>query len=302
MTTQLYPKAYFNWLRLKKEADPSFSVEPWQIEDYRELSIEALFQRLSTWGLQLSEENFLMVAENYQSPEELTHFLWPQQENEFPIYLLIFELWRRLLPEKQSLSIFCDELDHRIKEGDESSLQNMLIRLEEILDENENENPKAIFFTLTRHMSHDLEGFLYDYISDQIDKNNDLYASELLGSFYPYMSDLMWFNFLRARLLIKVDLHEGDLAFKTILEKTKDLDLILEIASFLVNHGDPHLFQKAALLALDHLETDEDFEELVATVADYCHFMDKDQEEKLVKKADKNRIRELLNDPEWVKI
>jgi hypothetical protein len=97
---QLYPKAYFNWIRLKWELDPAVPVEPWQVEDYRELSIETLFNRLSRLGLSLKEENFLMMAETYSSPEELTHELWPEKETEMPVYLLLFELWRRLIPEK----------------------------------------------------------------------------------------------------------------------------------------------------------------------------------------------------------
>lgn len=327
---QLYPKAYFNWIRLKKGNNPSFSVEPWQVEDYREASMETLFDRLAALGLTLTEENFLLMAENYQSPEELTHYFWSKKENEFPIYLILFELWRRLLPDRESLSIFCDELDNRIQSylidpSHDHGLSNTLDRLEELLEESTDlgEGPRAIFTTLSRHVAHDLEGFLFDYISDQIDARRDLEATELLKTFYPYISDTTCFDFLNARLLILAEAHEGNLAFKkllTELEEMPDLDLSLEIAAFLVHHGDPLLFQKAAQLCVDQIQTEEDLQELLAIVADYCHFVEKDSEEQQIQSIFSKRmdlsartilkaddpdvafLRQILEDPDWAKI
>lgn len=324
---QLYPKAYFNWIRLKWEQNPSVPVEPWQVEDYRELSIDTLFDRLADLGLALTEENFLMMAENYQSPEELTHYLWSKKENEFPIYLILFELWRRLLPEKESLSIFCDELDNRIRlylkdPSHDHGVSNALDRLQEILEESTDlgEGPRAIFSTLSRHVAHDLEGFLFDYFSDQIEARHDLEAAEWLKIFYPYISDVISFDFLNARLLILTDAHEGNLAFKKLLNQKLDLDLLLEMTAFLIHHGDPHLFQKAAHLCVNQIQTEEDFQELLAIVADYCHFVEKESAEEQIqsifsKRLGKNTnaslkagdpdlifLRELLEDPQWAEI
>jgi len=324
---QLYPKAYFNWIVLKWEHNPSFPVEPWQVEDYRELSIASLLDRLAGLGLALTEENFLMMAENYQSPEELTHYLWSKKENEFPIYLILFELWRRLLPEKESLSIFCDELDNRIRlylkdSSHDHGLSNALDRLQEILEESTDlgEGPRAIFAALSRHVAHDLEGFLFDYLSDQIDARHDTEATEWLKTFYPYVADTMCFDFLNARLLILIDAHEGNLAFKKLLSQSLDLDLLLEIAAFLIHHGDPHLFQKAANLCISQIQTEEDFQELLAIVADYCHFVEKESAEEQIQSVFSKRLahntnsplkagdpdvaflRELLDDPQWAEI
>ncbi len=327
---QLYPKAYFNWVRLKWEHSPSFPIEPWQVEDYRELSIENLFERLSRLGLTLTEENFLMMAEAYQSPEEFTHYLWSKKENEMPIYLLLFELWRRLLPEKESLSVFCDELDNRIRfylkdPSHDHGLSNALQRLQEILEESVDlgENNRAVFVSLSRHVAHDLEGFLFDFISDQIDIRNDLEAAEWIRAFYPYVLDVFCFDFLNARLLTLVDPHEGNLTFIKLMDRLKaapDLDLILEITAFLIHHGDPHLFQKAARLCLDHVKNEEDFQELLAIVADYCHFVEKDKIEEQIQAVFSKRLahsakadlkasdadivflRNLLEDAEWAKI
>jgi hypothetical protein len=324
---QLYPKAYFNWVILKWEHNPSFQIEPWQVEDYRELSIETLLDRLKSLELTLTEENFIMMAEAYASPEELTHSIWPHQENEMPIYLILFELWRRLLPEKTSLSIFCDELDNRIRlylqdSSHDHGISNALQRLQELLEDSTDlgENPRAIFATLSRHVAHDLEGFLFDYISDQIDARNDLEAAELIRIFYPYIKDVICFDFLKARLLILMDPHEGNQAMQKLLDKLTDPDLLLEVAAFLVHHGDPSLFQKAAKLALSQVKTEEDFQELLAIVADYSHFVEKDKNEEQIQATFAKRLnipatsavnaadpdviflKDLLDDPEWAKI
>ena len=39
-------KALYNLLRLNWLRDPSLDVEPWQVEDYRHLELETLYERL----------------------------------------------------------------------------------------------------------------------------------------------------------------------------------------------------------------------------------------------------------------
>src|SRR5690349_16271863 len=185
---RLATKAFYNLLRQRKIADSSIQAEPWQIEDYRDFSTHELFQRLAALGLDLSEESFLLYAENAKSPEQLTGLLWAKNENRDPLYLLIFELWRRLLPDKMSLSSFCDELDYRIGlyEKDsaqyKSAIENILLKLEELLDENVDagKNPTLFFQSLSSHCTHDPETFLYEFITDQIEAHEDLYAAELI--------------------------------------------------------------------------------------------------------------------------
>jgi hypothetical protein len=289
----LHKKAFFNLLRLQAQKDTTLRVEPWQVEDYRELATQELLHRLHLLGLELSAENFLISAAGYDNPEELAHFLWTKEEHQDPAYLLILELWRRLVVEKQSLSIFCDELDHRITlyESDpiqhESSVENMLMRLKEILEENVDEGiePKAAFASLTRYLAHNLETFLYEYISDCIEAKEIVNATELLEDFYPFVQSTSWFDLLRASLLAPSESHEANLVLKNILGKLKDhpdLDLLLEMASFLVSHGDPHLFHQTVKQAFDLLSTEEDFQELLLTVADYYSCLDMDKEESVV--------------------
>lgn len=298
---RLQTKALYNLLRQNWLADPSTVVEKWQVEDYREFSTYELFHELETLGLSLTEENFLIYAENYDNPEKLTDFIWTQSTYKDRAYLLIFELWRRLIPEKQSLSIFCDELDYRIElyekfpSSQEGAIENMMLRLEEVLNENidEGRDPKTIFQTLSLYCAHDIETFLYDYISDEIDSESALYGAELFEAFYPYLSDTTWFDFLRARLLAPTDPHEANVVLKSILEELKDspdLDLLLEMASFLTSHGDPHLFHQAISQAFNLVTTEENFQELLAIVADYYSCCDMEKEEKAIQALFTKRI------------
>lgn len=297
---KLQVKAHYNLLRQKWLADPAILVEPWQVEDYREASTHQLFDRVANHGVSLTEENFRLYAEDYDSPEDLIDFLWTKEEDKEKetAYLLLFEIWRRFLPEKQSLSLFCDELDARIDsyEKEPKDVSNILIRLEEILEENTDEggDPKKVFASLSKYCVHDLESFLYDYISDQ----NETYATELLDIFYDYLSDTNWFDFLRAKLLAKSDPHEANVVLKSILDELKedpDLDLLLEMAAFLVHHGDPHLFHQAAREAFALIETEEDLQELLAIVADYYESIDRDKEARAIQSLFAKRTNKKLD-------
>lgn len=304
-------KALYTLLRKRFLSHHIEEIEAWKVEDLRELSTYELFTKLHTLGLSLDEEKFILQADSYSTPELFADFisspsLAPAEKDQ--LYLLIFELWRRLLPEKQSLSIFCDEIDHRLAlyEEDpvqnESSLQNLLLRLKEILEENVDagEEPQEIFQNLSLYCASDLETFLYDYISTQLDAKNFSYALELLEDFYPFVKDPLWFDFLKARMLSFSEPHETNLLLKEILFKVKeevDLDLLLEMCAFLISHGDPHLFQQASLAAFDLIQTEEDFQELLAIVADYYRCLDRDKEEKALQALFAKRDKIALDTP-----
>ncbi|GAG66688.1 unnamed protein product, partial [marine sediment metagenome] len=117
---ELQPKALYNLLRMNAEQDPSLKLQPWKIADYRAMNEETLFAELSALGFDLGRERFLEVAEQCDTPEQLTGYFVGEvdPEEEDRAYLLFFELWRRFVPERPSLSIFCDELDHHIRDFD----------------------------------------------------------------------------------------------------------------------------------------------------------------------------------------
>lgn len=301
---QFKGKAFFNLLRIKWLEDKSTPVKPWQIEELSHLSIKELFSRLKQLGIILDERSFSLYAENCESPEELTEHVWVDEKNleerEYA-YLLIFELWRRLLPDKLALSIFCDELDQLIEMYDsgnlkeEESLQNALLILEDILDDSSDESggdPKKVFKEVASYCAHDLEGFITDYISDQISEGNGTYASELIDAFYPYASNPKRFDFLRARLIALSDPNESSRVYIQILEELQenpDLELLMQVAESLIHHGDVRLFMQTVKHILPLLNTEEKFQRLLSMIAEYYRCLDRDEEEKVIKRLLESR-------------
>jgi hypothetical protein len=295
---QLKGKALFNLLRINWLEDRKSEVKKWQVEDLRELGIGELFSRLQKLGLILDEEGFYLYAENCSSPEELVDFVWIESEDlegHDQAYLLLFELWRRLLPGKLCLSIFCDELDQLIdlydkgELGDEQLLQQALLILEDILDDaydEEGNDAKKTFEEVASYCAHGLEQFIFDYISDQIVDKNETYASELIDAFYNYISDHRRFDMLRAQLLALFDLEKSNIIYGRILEElTEDpnLELILLVAESLIHHGDVRLFMRAIKQALPLLKNEEAFQNLLTMIAEYYRCLDRDEEEKMIR-------------------
>jgi len=286
-------RALYNLIRMNWLEDPSLPVEPWQVEDYRSIPTEELLIRLSELGIPLDQEHFLLYAEEAASPEDLTETLWIDENmDKFDqAYLIVFELWRRLLLGKQSLSIFCDQLDHLISLYDQDQLENedelgdILTELERILDENADQGvePHLLFKEISLYCAHDLESFIYDFAAEEIDHDQNLNASEIIEGFSPYISDQDWFEFLQLRLLASTDPDEAETMLARIIEEQKDqpdFELMLEIARFLVNRGAITYFLQTVLQARAHMQTEQDFQELLAITCQFYRLLDKDNEAK----------------------
>ncbi len=291
----LQTKALYNLLRLNAAEDSSLRADPWALEDLRSLDLETLFARLQKYTVQLDKSSFFEFAEKCDTPEELSDLLLPdaaEEKKRDPFYLIVFELWRRLLPEKQSLSIFCDELDHRIVQYDQGNLesdepiQDALANLLEVLDENADSGaqPEEIFEAICDFCAHDLESFLYDYNADLLDGGNSLYASELIEGFSPYVTEPIWFDFLRVRLLAFTDIGDANIAMHRLLESDLELPLVYEMLRFLATNGEHELFALAVKKALPLLSTQEELNEVIAITSDYYRRLDEDELEKSVQK------------------
>ncbi len=301
---QIERRALYNSLRMNWLWNPSLPVEQWQVENYRSFSIEMLFERLNKFQIVLDKANFLALVENAESPEDLTDDLLADSEldNETQdrIYLLIFELWRRLSPEKQSLSIFCDELDHQVflfDNGQTTSiedLQDAIANLEVILDENSDSgvDPATAFETLSSGCANDLETFLYDYISEQIDNENYSYASDLIEGFSEYVSDVRWFEFLRAQVTATTDSKAANDIIRSLVKKiakNPDFEFAVEMLSFLSQSGERDVFQTLLKTSLPLAVSEEDFKEILTFSADYFARLDLDKEEHRIQKIIQSR-------------
>lgn len=303
-------RTLYNSLRMNWGYDPTIQVEAWQVEDYRKLRLEQIFEKLKEKDIFLDRISFLALAENAQSPEELTDDLLADSDlnalSQDQIYLLIFELWRRFVPEKACLSIFCDELDYQIDLYDRGiaptaeAIQDALANLQVILDENADEGvqPKEILATINAGCANDIESFLYDFIAEQIDNRNFTYASELLDGFTSYVQDIRWFIFLKARLLAIKDPQEADKLIRNIVDKNNtdpNLELNLEILSILVQGGERDLFVKLVKNTVKNLENEEDFQDLLTISADYYRCLDLEEKENAIQDILKKRSAKSLD-------
>lgn len=288
-------RALYNSLRMNWVLDPTIEVEAWQVEDYRSMPLDGLFERLDELDIRLDKASFIAFADSCDTPEDLTDALIHDDsaEGKFrdQVYLLIFELWRRLVHEKPSLSVLCDEIDYQIHLYDQGEINateamtDTLANLQVVLDENTDEgaNPRDAFACINSGCANDLETFLHDFISDRIDEDNDTYAAELIEGFKSYVRDPKWFSFLRARLVSPTDPGESNAIIKKLLGSkggTQDLEFNLEMLAFLVTVGDKETFERLVKQTADLIRTEEDFQSLVSISADFYHRMDKDQIEK----------------------
>lgn len=285
-------RALYNLLQMNLKQNPAMEVEGWQVENYREIPEEELFKRLESFEIFLSKENFLLYVDECDSPEDLADCLYLEEnyETHEQVFLTVFELWRRLAPHKQSLSLFVDEFDHLIEmyeEGNmecEEELQEALNSFQMILDDNVDEggdvNEGYHFFSA--FSCHDLEVFIYEYTAHQIDAENDLYASEIVDGFYPYVDNTRWFDLLRIRLVTAADPKEGKVMIERLLISLKEepeLYLLFETLHYLIHVEETEQFQMAYTQALDEIETIEDLRELLSLTAEYFNAIEKEKEE-----------------------
>jgi hypothetical protein len=311
---ELERKAIYNLLRMNKHDGKTCSS--WQVENLRLKSLDALFKDLSKVGIDLDSRHFAAHAEAYDTPEEFSDALANEDldaKESDKIYLIVFELWRRLIPEKRSVSIICDELDECIHLYDEGALkkeeeiQDSLNQLVNLLDENIDEglNPQKLFEVIQANLANDLESFLYDYISEKIDEEDYDFAQELIDDFQPFISESIWFDFLKVKVLANKDSEKANLILeKLATEKHSDIEFSLELLEFLAKFGDEILFLKLAKKTCSLIENEDEFQDLLLTTEKYFSCLDKEAQEANVSNLLKQRSKKPLdstidkNDPD----
>lgn len=301
MSSFLNQKAFYNLIqfnlgKFKILQDDSLAIKPWQYENYRQLSTSELFEKLKNLGIGFEGKNFEIYCTKFDTPEELTEELTKNlsKENADFLYLIVFELWRRLCPEKKSLSIFCDELDHAIAkfhdEGDDP--HDTVIAWQKILDDNVDAGAVAsvTFNTIQDLCAHDLESFLYHYILLQIELGQALIACELIEGFYRYVTIKLWFDYLTARCDIIKESEEGYQKLENVVSKaaqTKNIDLLLEILGFIAASGAFYIYQTVLLKTFPLIDMEADFQEILSLSASLLSFLREEIEEILLRRQDR---------------
>ncbi|MCB1149827.1 MAG: hypothetical protein KDK48_06640 [Chlamydiia bacterium] len=297
-------KALYNSLRMHHLKDPEGEVQEWQIADYRALSVEELFAGLEAIGIPLEKSSFMAFAEACESPEELSARLAEELElsgeDEDRMFLYLFELWRRFMPQKQTMSLFADELDTQIFlydqgiQEDTDQLETALANLQYLLTEqmDAGEDPQAVFQSILDCSANDLESFLYDFISDQIDLDNILYASELVEGLQGFVQEPKWFALLKVRILLATDPQEAGKLIAQLLELTtedSDVEYHLEFLAILVQDGDKRSFTRELMAVLPLIHSEEDFQDLLQLCEEYLHCLDLEEKRVLVQELLESR-------------
>lgn len=292
-------RVLYNLLKMNWINNPSHLVLPWQVQDYRQLSHAELVQCLENLGIFLDKVSFVALAEQYDSPEAFTdnvltaHTISPEDKDH--VYLLIFEMWRRFVPEKLSLSLFCDELDYQIsqyekEEVNEENLQDAIANLVMILDENTDHGlkPQEAFAAISISCAHDLESFLYNYTAEQIDINNLPYATELIEDFINYIPDKKWFNLLQMRIsLLKKEEGEPTKEIFKVAIAGKDINFNLELLSILNEIREQSLFVTLARQTASLIHTEEELQDFISTAIEFFHSTGQSIQEKELQKLSK---------------
>jgi hypothetical protein len=288
-------KVLYNLLRMNWLQDPATPCEPWQVEDYREVPEAKLFDRFSKFGFSWDRHSFLAAIEEFDDPEQMADALCegiiedPIQQDK--VFLLVFELWRRIGRDKLVLDFFCDELDYQIDLYDRGAaeslegIQNAIAELQTILDENVDEGggePQVVFRELTNECANDIERFLYDFIADQLDNGQLNYAQELVDGFMSYVEDNRWLQLLWVRILSERFPREADEQVAQLVRECledPDLELNLEILAFLMDRGQKEQFISLAEATATLIEEQEDFAELLEMSIEFFNRLDCEAEE-----------------------
>jgi hypothetical protein len=228
----------------------SGSKETWQIENYHALPTTTLLERLKTLGIPLDPKLLEQYMQTAQSPEDLTDILCPEDEGHpthEQSYLIIFELWRRLFPQKETLSIFCDKLDHLIfdYEQDKPVADDIVKALNDLLKLFENSSSEGLshkeaYQTFSSYLAQDLETFIYDFLCDLIEAGEKTLAFEFIFGFYEFLHDKPALDLLRATINLIENPDDSESVFFNIMEKIFDKkrhNLILDAIYFTYEAG-----------------------------------------------------------------
>ena len=246
----------------------------------KQLPLEEIFHQLSTYDLPSDIYTFEIQTANIASPEEFIKKLGLDLSH--PATDLIFELWRRICPDKPSLALFCHELDHQIEEyrqnGPGPETPDHLASLQYLLDENVDAGvkPRTALKVVQGHLKNDVESFLYHLIYDEIDSGQAAYAKELLEGFDRYVEEKAWFEYLSIRCQILSEPTEGYERLEEFTKRKKEghnLELLLEVLSFLALSGNHSQFSTLALHILSLVRVEKDFVELLDLTSSHYRYL-----------------------------
>jgi hypothetical protein len=285
-------KAHYNLLKAQVAWDPSTPHEKWMVEDLSAVSDKNLLKRLEDLKVPVSSTNLKKYLEEIETPEDFLEAVTLETdgpEKVENVYLILFELFKRHAPKKESLSIFADELDSLIQKYEATSGKNWaeivphLKQLVHILRENLSgvKNPSEVLEKLSRHFAYDLEGFIYDFIADLIDSSQEVLAEEFIELFFDYLTKPYWFTLLEYYLKGADEERLENLSDLAI--ETKDFEFSLEVLHVLKEEESDRFFPLLSH-TVDFSKEEADFVELLTVAQEFFEEKDRLREMMEIKK------------------
>ena len=268
---EFHGRGFYNTLLFSS----SEQAQKWQIEDYSALSLQKLFQKLKEQNILSDEATLKEYMNSAESPEDLTDILSPFDEGTEPFeksYLVIFELWKRFMPQKESLSIFCDKLDHLIHGYDQGEavadeLVKALNDLTKIFEDlcASGLSQKETYELFSSYLAQDLETFIYDFLCDLIEAGEKTLAFDFLFGFYDFLHDKPALDLLKSTINLIENPEDSEAVFFNTIEKTfekKRHNLILDAIYFTFDAGFIQISKTIAQSLLSKIKGDEKQEAL----------------------------------------
>ncbi|MFZ4773301.1 MAG: hypothetical protein ACOYK9_04850 [Chlamydiia bacterium] len=285
-------KAHYNLLKAQVAWDPSTPHETWMVEDLSLCSDKDIFGRLLELKVPVSQETIAKYLEEIETPEdflEATTLETDHPEKVEKIYLLLFELFKRFSSKGSCLSIFADQLDSSIQKYEATNGRNwqelleFLKQFELILRENLNhaKNPVEVLEKISRYFAYDIEGFIYDFIADLIDREEEVQAEALIELFYEYITKPYWFQLLE--FYLKESTEELLENLSDLAQEVKDIEFTLEILHILKEEGSER-FATLLSLAVDFAKEEAEFVELLIVAQEFFEERDRMREVSEIKK------------------
>ena len=279
-------KAHYNLLKAQVVWDPSTPHEKWMVEDLSYVSDADLFKRLEEMRVPVTGKNLNKYLEEIETPEDFLEAVTLETdspEKVEAVYLILFELFKRKASDKGSLSVFADLLDSCIHTYEATSGKNWseivthLHQLHHILRENlaNVKNPAEILERVSRYFAYDLEGFLYDFIADLIDRSEEVLAQEFIELFFDYLTKPYWFSLLEFYLKGNDEIRLENLVDSA--SETKDFEFSLEVLHLLKEEESDRFFQLLSH-TVDISKDEADFVELLTIAQEFFEVKDRQRE------------------------
>lgn len=291
--TSLETKALYNSLRMMGRRMKLSPQDSWKVADWRGRESTALFNELKEMGVVLDPPLFYQWAAHCETPEDLFDFLFMEEgeesaeweeERKDHLYLLLFELWRRLVPEKRSLSLVADEIDHVLfafdsgKEMVDEEMENALeewVRLLNRLHDEEGLSAKEALHAIEPHFAHSVPDCIIDFLLDVSERGESERYGPLFEKVRPFLTlEPLWAKIVELRFCLREDMtlvnkKLGDLVAHVLTTPDVECEVIFALCDISLKLERGELFLRLLERVAPCLQEQEDVEVVVHLLADF---------------------------------